>query len=613
MLYRRSVDEPAKIGLPLPRLYLTVGVTGHRPPRLGTGHLCPLEESVRALFPRLSEAVQDVRRAHRSAFVDETPCLRLVSALAEGADMLVAAAAFDAGWRVDACLPFGPDIYADDFAEGASRARFEELCGRATSVFALPGERAREEAAYEAAGRVMMEQSDIVLALWDGDAARGRGGTAQIVAEAVARHIPVIHVDTNCGAPPMLLWSGLSDLDQEQPTLDGVPRAEASEVLAAVVSVLCAPPDNAVDCRMRDRFFQERTHKRTPAWPYPLLMALAGVRRFSLRDLLPQHPDDCACYLRNHLSPMEDTGAYSAALNGKLIGRFAMADAAASYYAQIFRSGFVVNFGLAAIAVLLAAMGLLFPSVKLPLIAAELALILAILANTRASAQMGWHERWMDDRHLAEQLRALAISSLLGDLDLRNGEARDAAMVPGWVFWLGRATARELGFPTATVDQPYLARVRSVANAVMEDQIAYHTASSAQMRHLDHRLHKAGEYLFGGTVIACVLWIGLKLSGAPMAMSGGLDLTDIVTAITAVLPAMGAALYGIRMHGDFAGIADRSLVTVKRLERLKRSMECDPLEFDRLLARLRRLSDIMLTDVANWRTTYQARPLTLPG
>jgi hypothetical protein len=67
------------------------------------------------------------------------------------------------------------------------------------------------------------------------------------------------------------------------------------------------------------------------------------------------------------------------------------------------------------------------------------------------------------------------------------------------------------------------------------------------------------------------------------------------------------------MHGDFAGIADRSLGTVSRLERLKRSMDTDPLDYGRLLARFRRLSEIMLMDVAGWRTTYQARPLTLPG
>ena len=94
---------------------------------------------------------------------------------------------------------------------------------------------------------------------------------------------------------------------------------------------------------------------------------------------------------------------------------------------------------------------------------------------------------------------------------------------------------------------------------------------------------------------------------------GGVGLTEIVTLLTAVLPAFGAALYGISMQGDFAGVADRSDATVARLERLKRALKDDPLDYSRLIARLRRLADIMLTDVEHWRTTYQARPLKLPG
>ena len=113
-------------------------------------------------------------------------------------------------------------------------------------------------------------------------------------------------------------------------------------------------------------------------------------------------------------------------------------------------------------------------------------------------------------------------------------------------------------------------------------------------------------------MIACGLWIALYLAGVTNGHEG-FNVTSLVTAITAALPAMGAALYGIRMHGDFGGIADRSEVTVKRLLRLQRAVEADALEFDRLAARLRRFCEITLADVAHWRTTYQARPLILPG
>jgi hypothetical protein len=596
-----------------PGFCLTVGVTGHRAARLGSVDLDTLDLHTARVLALLGDAAATTLDAHRSVFSDDVPCLRLVSALADGADSLAAKAALAAGWRLDACLPFTPTLYASDFAEPAARQQFSTLLAGATAVFALPGNRDGGDAAYEAAGRVMLEQSDIVLAFWDGEPARGRGGTAQIVEEAVARNVPVVHIDTDGAGAPMLLWSGLSTLDAEQTSVDSVPRAPIEDVLAAVAGALTMPPDNDIDRRMLTRFFAERSRKRTPALPYPLLLALAGVRRLKMADVRPLQPAVCAARLQSCLEPAPDTGLQAQALRQRLLPQFGVADAAGSYFAQVFRSGFVANFSLAALAVLLASAGLLVSTFKLPLIAAELAVILLIITNTRAGRRAGWHERWMDDRHLAEQLRSLAVNSMLGDLDLRSAESRDAAVIPGWVRWLSRATARELGLPAGIADSAYLEKVRAAALAMIADQIAYHRANAEQIRRLDHRLHHTGDYLFGGTVVACLAWIALKLTGWLPVLALRLDITALVTVLTAVLPALGAALYGIRMQGDFAGIAERAGIMVRRLERLQRAISADPLEFARLSSRLRRLSDIMLTDVANWRTTYQARPLTLPG
>jgi hypothetical protein len=590
-----------------------LGVTGHRATGLAGTTTQQLQQRIEALLSQLTAAVAAIHRKDSEAFASEVPCLRLVSALADGADSLAARVALAGGWRLDVCLPFPQDVYAQDFTPGESRGQFLALSSSATAVFVLPGRRDGETAAYEAAGRIMLEQSDLLLALWDGEPARGRGGTAQIVEEAVLRHVPVVHIDTRSDAAPLLLWSGLSSLELEQPTIETVPRAPACDVLDAVTAALTVPPDNDVDRRMLRRFFTERSRERTPALPYPLLLAMTGIRGLARADLKPPQPDACAAQLRERLQAAPDTGLHAEMLQRRLLPQFGVADAAASYFAQIFRSGFVANFGLAALAVLLATSSLLVPALKFPLIVTELAVIFVILANTRGGTQARWHERWMDDRHLAEQLRSLALGSLIGDLDLRSGEARDAAVIPGWVRWLSRATARELGLPSAVADQVYLEKVRAAMMAMIDDQLAYHTHNEAQIRRLDHRLHHAGKYLFGATIVACIVWIALKLLHLPMRLGAGVDLTAIVTVITAALPAMGAALYGMRMQGDFAGIADRALVMVKRLARLKRAIESDSLDFARVAARLRRLSDIMLTDVADWRTTYQARPLTLPG
>jgi len=127
----------------------------------------------------------------------------------------------------------------------------------------------------------------------------------------------------------------------------------------------------------------------------------------------------------------------------------------------------------------------------------------------------------MNDRQPAEELCSLAMTSALGDLNLRANSARDAATVPGWVDWLARAAARELGLPDAKVDHAYLTKVRDTVDILIADQIVYHRANAHRMHQIESRLHSAGEALFGGTMVACALWIAAKLANVPMNFGGG--------------------------------------------------------------------------------------------
>jgi hypothetical protein len=598
-----------------PKLALTIGVTGHRLHRLEGIDLVALRATVDATLSDIAVAMEAEREKHSALFSHDSANPRLVSALADGADSIVSQSALAAGWRVDACLPFARDTYGKDFAVGEPHAEFVSLLSQMSAVFELDGDHSAQEtrnAAYETVGRLVLEQSDVLLAVWDGDPGRGRGGTSRVVAEAVARHIPVIHVHSQGGAPT-LLWTGLSDAESDLPSVESVARSDAKTALHAVIHTLIAPPDNAIDRRMLTRFYRGNVREATPALPYPLLLAVAGVRRLSRNDLRAPQADTSANELSVLLNHAADVTQRS---SDALVRRYGVADAAASYFAQIFRSGFVANFGLAALAVVLALGGLLAPAFKLPIIVAELVVIILILTNTRAGNRFGWHECWMDNRHLAEQLRALALTSLLGDLSLRSHVPpmeRDAAAIPGWVGWLARATAREVTLPNVHADSAYLERVQLAALTLIDDQLGYQRNNASRMHHLEHRLHVAGQVLFGATVVACAVWIVAKLSGIPLGAVGKVGLTEVVTFTTATLPAIGAAIYGIRMQGDFVGIAHRAHTTVARLERLKRAMMNEPTEYVRLNARLRSLADIMLADVAHWRTTYQARPLALPG
>lgn len=104
-----------------------------------------------------------------------------LSAIAAGADSLFAEAAISLHIPLDVVLPF--EGYEEDFAEGEERARFERLLAAARRTRTLSYER-RSQEAYVAVGRWVVDNSDQLIAVWDGLPARGPGGTGDVVTYA---------------------------------------------------------------------------------------------------------------------------------------------------------------------------------------------------------------------------------------------------------------------------------------------------------------------------------------------------------------------------------------------------------------------------------------------
>ncbi len=592
-------NDVASVAALMPTRRLSLGVTGHRLDRLGVDNIPALTLAIDALLAQISDA----------AGTGEPCTFRLVSGLAEGADCILADAAIRQGWQLDVVLPFFRDDYATDFASGPAQADYQRHLAAAVAVMELPGDRAEpgaSGAAYERAGRIVLAQSDILIALWDGGPARGRGGGPQIVAEAVLRGIPVIHVDPAGRHAPLLLWDGLDEVDLGQQTVDTVSR-RGLDALPGVVRGLLDPPADAADSTMLARFEHGHVRRWTMMIAYPLLLGVMGVRRPRLSDV--RRPALAAAALPALCS---GGGRFATQLRDRVTPRFARADATASRTAQVFRSVYVTNFALAAFAVVLSLLGLALPPEAKPvLITLELATIGTILLLTRTGNRARWHRIWLDNRALAERLRCLAIAAQLGDLDLRAGGDR----TPGWVDWYSRATAREVGLPSARVDDAYLRQVQHDLSVLIDGQTAYLGAEAHQMHRLEHRLHSLGTMLFGVTALTCLGLLGFKVAEAathalePMAH----PLAIAATIISAALPAIGAAIYGIRMQGDFAGTAERSHALAERLSTLRAVIADDALDFDTLSRRTRRVADLLTDDLANWFQTYHARPLVLPG
>src|SRR5207237_1110660 len=145
-------------------LPLVIGVTGHRD--LRAEDLPKLENAVGRIIEELKSGLQ------------HTPIV-LLTALAEGADRLVARVALKSGVGLIVPLPMRRDFYEMDFSTSASRAEFDDLLRQAGYWFELSlldgateeeisqHGRARDHQ-YEQVGAYIVRHSHLLIALWDG-------------------------------------------------------------------------------------------------------------------------------------------------------------------------------------------------------------------------------------------------------------------------------------------------------------------------------------------------------------------------------------------------------------------------------------------------------------
>lgn len=156
---------------------IRIGVTGHR-------FLADLK--------KIDAGVEAALRQIEQKFPGEA--MTVVSALAEGADRIVARHALArTGARLIVPLPLTESDYISDFDSEESRAEFLSLLHRAAHVEQMPSTASRDRA-YEAAGEYVLANSDVLIAIWDGAKAQGRGGTGAIVARARERGLTIAWV-----------------------------------------------------------------------------------------------------------------------------------------------------------------------------------------------------------------------------------------------------------------------------------------------------------------------------------------------------------------------------------------------------------------------------------
>jgi hypothetical protein len=148
---------------------IRIGVTGHR------NLTDPL-----LISEGIQKVLKKIRRIVRNDN-SETADIIILSSLAEGTDRIVAREILAAPpSELEAVLPLDPAEYLKDFASSSSRREFRDFLQKASKTHIVRQRSTRSEA-YGKAGRFVVDNCDILIAVWDGQAGRGKGGTADMV------------------------------------------------------------------------------------------------------------------------------------------------------------------------------------------------------------------------------------------------------------------------------------------------------------------------------------------------------------------------------------------------------------------------------------------------
>ena len=617
-----------------------VGVVGHRPDRLpaDAAGLDAVRERITQVLAAVAGAVEAFRTGDPDAafYTDAAPVLTANSPLAEGADRLFAEEALRLGYDLYCIMPFPQADFEADFRspeafEPQSLARFHDLLARAgpgLRTLELDGDPTRRSEAYQAAGRVVLNQSDLLIVVWDGGASKGIGGTLDTLREAIAFEVPALWIDTKAPFIWKLLRSqdDLDSLGPEEARPADAALADAREdnhalhaaVSAVVHEELRVPRADGAAARPSQlgAYLRERQARHNPAFAWKLFRDLLGegVLRpppLRVRDYLEQIKADWPTRDDAGESGVPLTGESVSWINGALRPHYAWSDKLADRYADAHRSGFLWSSLLAVTAVFIALLPMAAgwrtgrPATLATAIVEAVVLVfmvgLPLLARRRR-----WHQRWMEYRVLAEMIRELKILATLGGgRPLPRTPAHLANYgdpTQSWMYWQVRAIGRATAAPSAKIDGRYLIEQAEDLFEFLAGQVGFHHLNCERLERIHRRLHQSTLGLF------CLSIVGVLLNWflpAAMGASEPAWISRWLILISAVFPALGAALASIDNQGEFARLQRRSRAMAERFAdvrlRIATLRHSPRLSLDALADLASRTATMMIDENVDWR------------
>ncbi|MFZ4603324.1 MAG: hypothetical protein ACOYM8_12795 [Caulobacterales bacterium] len=660
---------------PPPRVRVSVGITGHRATHAAyPANAARIEAVLTSVFDLIDAVVARTKPPFTGGFAP----VRLHSMLADGADQAAARLAQARGWELVAPLPFGEalnaainaaPLHAADAralltgsqpADEAVAARAEAIrsLSAQAQVFALadrdeeisdaflttlesPGAAAARDVfnadcaeRVALAARLVVEQSDILVAVWDGARTTFVGGTGHTLATALDLGANVVWIDPArpeawriLAAPEALADLQSADRGADQPAL----LARLVEAALGVESP--APPTRGHHASDDGEPLSAATWRphSNPLWhAYRRVEAVFGGE--SGKDpwrSLRQTYETPNAYLSGSgagtLATLRTLPGidldFAERTAGAVLARFAWADGVSAHLSDTYRGGMIINFALSALAVVggLAYLPFVDTAWKWPFALAEFALLVAILAITFVGQKRRWHGRWFETRRAAEYLRHAPLLLALG-----------AARAPGlwprgvetsWPEQYARQALREVGLPCASVTRAYLrTALTGLLDAHVTAQRDYHHAKAKKLAAVHRNLDEVSTRLFQAAVVSVGLYLILAIVGGRHLIDYAVykDASKVFTFLGVALPTFGAGIAGARYFGDFERFAAISEVTAGKLDAVHDRIQIlvaapeAALTYGAVAELAHAADQIVASEIENWQAVFGGKHITVP-
>jgi hypothetical protein len=672
------MDDTAVSAPPAPPARINLAITGHRE---GNAAFAMNRSRIMGVLGEVLDTISDAAKAQTLDV--EIAQTRLHSMLSEGADLMAAEQALARDWDLIAPLAFGLDLNvainalpataedaqamiagndpvdpkvkhrADNIRRMAARARLFEMADRDAFIGNLfleslqhPEDKrqadrfaAESSLRVELAARVMIEHSDLLIAIWDGGSHAFVGGTGHSVQLALKIGAPVVWIDAN--APEH--WRILTNLEslasvQSPSTLSSERTAELRALVHAALSPAAAREVHGKQVAHGKRIEGPEAFKRERWRPksnyflhgYRRIEALFGADswkgRFGNLRQTYEGPDaisngSAATLLAQARALPGQDGAFVDALEASAVRRFAWADGISAYLSDAYRGGMTLNFLLAPLSIVVGIAYLPFASSdeKWLFATLELALLASILSITITGQRHRWHARWFETRRVAEYARHAPIMLLLGVVRAPRRWPKGAET--SWPEWYARRSLREPGLPQIRITQPYLREALSkLLDHHVVQQRDYHTYKARRLATAHHGLDKLSEILFTLAVISVSVYLILKLGGTqhwwPKYLAE--NTSYLFTFLGVALPTFGGAIAGIRYFGDFERFSSISEVTSEKLSaihvRITQLLDSPEVAIDygRVADLARDIDDVVVGEIESWQAVFAGKHVAVP-